>query len=114
MRREKWPSRIGKGKAERHLRSELARLVNNDGLIRGSLATRERTCGKPGCRCIKKGEKHLSLYLVVSDGGKYRQIYVPRSFEKIVRNWVENHSKARKLLDELSALHYKKIRKKES
>jgi hypothetical protein len=101
-------------KTERQLRSELARLVNNLGLIRGSLATRERTCGKPSCRCVTRGEKHASLYLVVSEQGRYRQVYVPRAFEERVRRWVENRSKARELFEDLSNLHYEKLRKRES
>lgn len=100
--------------AERRLRSELARLASNEGVIRGNLANRERTCGKPSCKCVTRGEKHVSLYLVVSVEGKYRQIYVPRAFEEVVRRWVENHSKARKLLEELSNLHYEKLRNRDS
>ncbi len=114
MRRTKQPHRSALSRAERHLRSELARLASNEGVIRGTLATRERTCGKPSCGCITRGEKHVSLYLAVSVEGKYRQIYVPRAFEELVRRWVENHSKARELLEELSKLHYEKLRKRES
>ena len=101
-------------KAERQLRSRLTKILHSDGVIRGSLALRERTCGKPGCRCVTKGEKHVSLYLVVSEEGKYRQVYVPRSLEECVRRWVENRSKARELLEDLSNLHYEKLRKRES
>lgn len=101
-------------KTERHLRSQLTKILHSEGAIRGSLAVRERACGKPGCRCVTKGEKHVSLYLVVCEEGKYRQVYVPRSFEELVRRWVQNHCKARKLLEDLSKLHYEKLRKRES
>ncbi len=96
--------------AERRLRSELKRLLNTAGVIRGTLAERERTCGKDGCKCVTKGEKHVSLYLVVSEEGEYRQVYIPRSLESVVRRWVENHVKAKELLEKISRLHYEKLR----
>ncbi len=99
--------------AERNLRSRLTKLLHSQGVIRGNLAFRERTCGKPGCRCVTKGEKHVSLYLVVSEEGKYRQVYVPKAFEGILRDWVENYAKARTLLEEISKLHYERLRKRE-
>ena len=99
--------------AERRLRSELKRLLNSDGVIRGSLLQRERSCGRPGCKCNTRGEKHPALYLVVSEEGKSRQVYVPRALEGIVRRWVENHSRAKKLLEEISRLHYEKLRSRE-
>ncbi len=101
-------------KAERNLRSQLTKLLHIEGVIRGTLATRERTCGKAGCRCVTKGEKHVSLYLVLSKEGKYRQVYVPKSLEGVVRHWVKNHSKARELLEEISRLHYEKLSKRET
>jgi uncharacterized protein DUF6788 len=98
--------------SEREFRSRLAQLVHDSGILRGTLAVRSRTCGKPTCRCAK-GEKHVSLYLVVSEGGKYRQVFVPKDLEEVVRLWVENHQKARDLLEEISRMHYERIRKRE-
>ena len=100
-------------KAERDLRSRLTKLLHSEAIIRGSLAMRERTCGKSGCRCVTKGEKHAGLYLVVSGEGKQRQIFVPKAFEGHVRHWVESYAKARTLLEEISKLQHKKLRKRE-
>ncbi len=100
-------------KAERDLRSRLTKLLHSTGVIRGSLSVRERTCGKPGCRCVTKGKKHSALYLVVSEEGKYRQIFVPKAFEDYVRQWVEGYTNARTLLEEISKLHHEKLRKRE-
>ncbi len=100
-------------RAERDLRSRLTKLLHSDGVIRGTLAGRERTCGKPGCRCVTKGEKHAGLYLVVSEEGKYRQIFVPKAFEDDVRRWVESYANARTLLEEISKLHHEKLRNRE-
>ena len=100
-------------KAERDLRSRLTKLLHAEGIIRGSLAVRERTCGKPGCRCVTKGKKHSALYLVLSEEGKYRQIFVPKAFQEIVRQWVESYAEARALLEEISKLHHEKLHKRE-
>jgi hypothetical protein len=100
-------------KAERDLRSRLTKLLHSEAIIRGSLAMRERTCGKSGCRCVTKGEKHAGLYLVVSEEGKQRQIFVPKAFEELVRQWVKSYAAARALLEEISKLHHAKLRKRE-
>ncbi len=100
-------------RAERDLRSRLTKLLHSDAIIRGSLTVRERTCGKSSCRCVTKGEKHTGLYLVVSEEGKYRQIFVPKAFEDDVRRWVESYANARTLLEEISKLQHQKLRKRE-
>jgi hypothetical protein len=94
---------------ERQLRSQLAQLVNQQGLMRGSLSVRQRACGKAGCKCTR-GQLHESLYLVLSEEGRMRQLYVPRAFEARVRQWVENHRRARRLMEEISRRYWKKVR----
>ena len=64
---------------ERDRRSQLAQLAHGAGLLRGTLAIRERACGKPNCKCTK-GEKHVSLYLVASYEGRVRQLFIPKGF----------------------------------
>lgn len=99
--------------AERKLRSELTRLLHSEGILRGNLSLRERTCGKPNCRCVTQGQKHVALYVVLRDEGKFRQVFVPRDLHELVRGWVENHKRCRDLLEEISKLQYEKIRKRE-
>jgi hypothetical protein len=94
---------------ERQLRSQLAQLVSQRGLMRGSLLVRRRVCGKEGCKCTR-GQLHESLYLALSEGGRTRQLYVPRAFEARVRQWVENHRRARRLMEEISRRYWKKVR----
>ena len=94
---------------ERQFRSQLTQLVNQRGLIRGSLSVRRRVCGKEGCKCTR-GQLHESLYLVRSEEGRTRQLYVPRVFEARVRQWVENHRRARRLMEEISRRYWKKVR----
>lgn len=63
---------------ERRLRSELAQLIDQRAILRGSLLVRRRVCGKPGCKCVR-GEGHESLYLVITEGGRTRQLYAPKT-----------------------------------
>ncbi|MBN1556216.1 MAG: hypothetical protein JXA11_15855 [Phycisphaerae bacterium] len=94
---------------ERSFRSKLAQLIGQKGLIRGTLLSRKRMCGKPSCRCTR-GHPHESLYLVVSESGRTRQLYVPRAWEAAVRQWVRDYQQAKELMEEISRLHWDKIR----
>lgn len=94
---------------ERQCRSELAKLLSQYGILRGSPLRRQRVCGKPNCRCTR-GQKHESLYLLVSEGGKLRQLYIPKDWEPIVQQWVENYRKARELMEDISRIYWKKVR----
>jgi hypothetical protein len=93
---------------ERGFRSQLAQLVSGRGLIRGTLSVRERTCGKAVCKCVR-GEKHVGLYLVVSHGGKLRQLFIPQAYEEKVRQWIEEYRRAEKLLEEIADIHWVKL-----
>lgn len=97
---------------ERQARSALARLVTQRGLLRGNLLQRRRVCGKPHCRCTR-GELHASLYLVFSEGGKLRQLCVPRAWEARVRQWVAEYHDARRLLEQISRLYFEKLRQRQ-
>ena len=97
---------------EREQRSRLAQLVHEAGLLRGTLAVRERTCGKANCKC-SQGEKHVSLYLVASYEGHVRQLFIPKDWEPQVRRWVKQYREARKLLEDVSLLHWDKVQKRQ-
>ena len=97
---------------ERRLRSELRKILSEAGLLHGTLLRRQRVCGKPNCRCVR-GQKHEGLYLVVTEGGTSRQMYVPKEWEQTVRQWVEDYQKARKLMDEASRIHWQKVRERQ-
>ena len=105
------PPRTGMSVQERQLRSTINKLLSQQGVIHGTLITRQRVCGKGNCRCAK-GPLHESLYLVVTEGGKGRQMYVPRRWEMAVRQWSQQYAQARRLMDELSSLHWEKIRQR--
>ena len=73
---------------ERSARSRLAQLLHDHEVIRGSVVSMARRCGKAGCRC-NQGEKHVSLYLSVKIAGKRRMVYIPAHLEQEVRRRVE-------------------------
>jgi hypothetical protein len=107
------PSRSSLPAAERQLRSRLIQLISgSQGLVRGTLSVRERSCGKSNCRCAR-GEKHSSLYLVVSMSGKYKQICVSRSREADVRIWVAQYQELQELIETVSKVYLAKLQNRE-
>jgi len=96
---------------ERGFRSKLAQLIDQRGVLRGTLLSRKRVCGKVSCRCTK-GHLHESLYLVISEGGRTRQLYVPKDWEATVRQWVQGYRAAQELMEEISRLHWDKVRQR--
>jgi hypothetical protein len=86
---------------ERHARSRVVQHIAENPLLRGSLVSMARTCGKAGCHC-QQGEKHTSLYLAVRLNNRRRMIYVPPAMEDSVRGWVENAQEVDRLLDFIS------------
>lgn len=97
---------------ERDLRSRLTQLIQGQGLIRGTLSSRANTCGKSNCKCAR-GEKHTALYLVVSQDGKQRQLFIPRSYERKVQQWIDEYRRAEQLLQEIADVHWAKVRNRE-
>ncbi len=95
--------------AERHARSQLAQMVSQRGVIRGTLLVRKRRCGKANCRCAR-GEGHESLFLVISENGRTRQFFVPKDWESRVRQWVADYHRVRNLLEDVSRIFWDKLR----
>jgi len=105
--------RAGMSAAERRARSQLAQLLSQRGVMRGTLLVRTRRCGKSNCRCAR-GEGHESLFLVISENGRTRQLFVPKDWESRVRRWVEDYHRARDLLEEVSRIYWDKVHKRQS
>jgi hypothetical protein len=106
--------RIARGEMsaeERRLRSRLTQLLSGHGVLRGSLSLRYRKCGNPGCKCAR-GEGHRGLYLVFSQGGRLRQVFIPRGYEAQVQQWVEQYQEVRQLLEALSEVYLAKVPRK--
>ena len=105
-------SRAELSAAERGLRSRIAQLASGGRFLHGSLSERIAKCGKPTCHCAD-GEGHRSLYLVQSQAGKVRQICVPKAWQDPVREAVGVYQEIRRLLDEVSALEWKRFQSRE-
>ena len=86
---------------ERHARSRAVQQIAENPLLRGSLVSMARTCGKAGCHC-QQGEKHVSLYLAIRLNNRRAMIYVPPAMEDAVRGWVANAQEVDRLLDFIS------------
>lgn len=86
---------------EREARSRLVKRCADQPLLRGSLVTMRRTCGKSGCRC-NEGQLHVSLYLAVRVGQRRKMIYVPAELEAQVREWVASSQEVDRLLEIVS------------
>jgi hypothetical protein len=106
-------SRTAMSPRERAFRSKLAQIVSGQGLIRGTILERMRSCGKPTCHCAKGGPKHRAVSLVLSGKGKLRQLHIPTEWEQRVRQWVQNHHNLRELLAELSEIYWDKVRRRQ-
>jgi hypothetical protein len=87
--------------AERDARSRLVKRCADAPLLRGSLVTMRRVCGKSGCRC-NEGEKHVSLYLAIRWGKQRKMIYIPGELEQQVREWVQSSQEIDRLLELVS------------
>lgn len=98
---------------ERKLRSRFAQLISSKGLIRATLNPREITCGKSNCKCAR-GEKHSYLYLIMSDGGKRRQLLIPKSLEHKARQWVQDYQQAQEILEEICKIYWDKLANREA
>jgi hypothetical protein len=105
-------ARASMGVAERRWRSRLAQIAASGGLVRGSLLERYRACGNPNCRCAR-GRKHRAVYLMLSDGGRLRQLFIPAAWEDQVRQWVANHKELKGLLKQISEVYWEKVRQRQ-
>jgi len=98
--------------SERRRRSRIAQLAHTSQLLRGTLSVRSLTCGKAHC-CCTRGQPHISLYLVQSQQGKPRQLYVAKGWEDRVRQAVKNYQELQALVEELSEWEWKRLTSRE-
>lgn len=84
------------------------RITNPSKVIRGTLVTLKRFCGKMNCKCVK-GYKHEALYISQGIKGKTRMIYVPKNSVRKVIQHVEHYRDIKKILDENSRKNIQKL-----
>ena len=86
----------------------LAQLPDLRKVLRGSLVTRFRRCGRKACHCALEGDPGHgpAYYLMITVGtGNTVQIYVPREHKEEVETWIENFQRVRQTLEEISAMN---------
>lgn len=105
------------GLSLRQLNNRRGRLVGAlpdvGAVLRGSLISQGRRCGKDGCRCTR-GELHGPyLYLSLGRGqGESRLIYVPSSLADEVRHRVGVADAVEVALGEISAVNLELLRRR--
>jgi hypothetical protein len=97
---------------EREVRSKLAQLIGDRGIVRGTLVVREKVCGKSNCKCAR-GERHIAKYLVMSEGGQKRQLYVSDEMEDKVKRWLANYREAQESLEEICNINWARLANRE-
>lgn len=96
-------------------RRQLARgLREFEAVLRGSVVSQRRRCGKEGCRC-QQGELHGPyVYLAVGRaGGVSRLLYVPTELVAMVRRRVERAGRIDRALSEISAINLELLARRE-
>ena len=107
-------SRTGFTGKERALYSKLRQLLNEPGLVRGSLVEMRRQCGKTACACATDpARRHRSLYLGLSVRGKRRMLYLPPAWEPRVRRWTAHYAEIRDVLEEISRQYVGHLERRE-
>jgi hypothetical protein len=77
-------------------------------VLRGSLVTRYRRCGRANCRCAREGDPGHgpAYYLMVSLGqGKTTEVYVPAEQKEEVEAWIASFKRAREALEQISTIN---------
>ena len=80
-------------------------------MVRGSLVTRYRRCGKPTCHCVK-GEGHgPAHYLVVTlKPGKTEQILLSEDMLPVAEQFLDNYKRWWAALEKISAVNRRLLR----
>lgn len=106
-------SRTGFTAKERALYSQLRQLLNEPGLVRGSLVEMRRQCGKAACACATDpARRHRSLYLGLSLRGQRRMLYIPPAWEGRVRQWVGRYAAVREVLGRISHEYVQRLERR--
>lgn len=68
-------------------------------LVRGSVVTHRRRCGKPNCRCADGEALHESTVLSYSEGGRTRLLRLPAEQVASVRAATQRYRARRQRLE---------------
>ncbi len=80
-------------------------------IVRGSLVTRYRRCGKPTCHCVKSRGHGPAHYLVVTlKPGKTEQILLSEPMLPVARQFLDNYKRWWAALEKVSAVNRRLLR----
>jgi hypothetical protein len=80
-------------------------------VVRGSLITRYRRCGKPTCHCVTTGGHGPAHYLVVTlKPGKTEQILLSEEMLPVARRFLDNYDRWWAALEKVSAVNRRLLR----
>jgi hypothetical protein len=68
-------------------------------MVRGTVVTHRRRCGKPNCRCASGASPHESVVLSYSQGAKTKFLMLPAGEVEAVRAATERFRAAKARLD---------------
>jgi hypothetical protein len=80
-------------------------------MVRGSLVTRYRRCGKPNCHCVETEGHGPAHYLAVTlKGGKTEQILLSEEMLPVARQYLENYKRWWDALERVSEVNRRLLR----
>jgi len=80
-------------------------------IVRGSLVTRYRRCGKPTCHCVQSRGHGPAHYLVVTlKPGKTEQILLSEEMLPVARQFLDNYKRWWAALEKISAVNRRLLR----
>lgn len=68
-------------------------------LVRGTVMTHRRRCGKPNCRCSEDGQLHEQVILSYSEHSRAKSVTLPREMVAPVRAATARYRAARLKLE---------------
>ena len=89
--------------------NELGVFLSDKPLLRGTLYTQRRRCGKKSCRCVT-GALHESLVLTVTMGGKTRLWRPATDRVEEMRDWIQSYRHLRRARARLIKEHARRLR----
>lgn len=68
-------------------------------MVRGTVVTHRRRCGKPNCRCASGEELHEQVILTYSEESRARSVSLPAELIVPVERATERYRRARQKLE---------------
>lgn len=92
------------GAIKRMIDARVRKMTARGPVLAASLVQIAKHCGRPGCKCLTRGDKHVGNYITFNQDGKTRTIYVPLDLVEEVQSWIAEHRRLKQLDKEVSQL----------